>query len=119
METALQKQQRLEKKRAGNRKILKGFMSAWISVTTVVMVVFATMAFATSDVTQPLTRLNTLIFAILTVIGIGLIAFGVLQLGLAFRSQDPQQRSNGLLSIAGGVIVLVAERVANYVAQGS
>ena len=37
--------------------------------------------------------------------------FGVIQIGLSFQSHDPSQRSNGFLTLAGGVIVTFAKEI--------
>ena len=120
METSLMKQRSMERKREENQKILKAFMTFWVAAFMIVMTIFAVTSFATNTeaVTQPLSRLNDIIFAILKMVGIALIAFGVLQLGLSFRSQNTEQRSNGLLSVVGGVIVLVGQTVADTIMNG-
>ena len=37
--------------------------------------------------------------------GLVLLGYGVLQVGLSLQSHDPSQRSNGMLTIAGGIVI--------------
>ena len=59
-----------------------------------------------TSVTGPMDRLTNLLFDI--VIGIGVIAliFGILQLALAFKSHDPQQKTAAAIGIVGGIILI-------------
>ena len=40
-------------------------------------------------------------------LGLILLGFGILQLGLSLKSHDPSQRANGMLTIAGGIVITV------------
>ena len=43
--------------------------------------------------------------------GLILLAFGVLQLGLSLKSHDPSQRANGMLTIAGGIVITFTKEI--------
>ena len=43
--------------------------------------------------------------------GIILLAFGIVQVGLALKSHDPSQRANGFLTLAGGIIITFAREI--------
>ena len=40
-----------------------------------------------------------------------LLGFGVLQLGLSLKSHDPSQRANGMLTIAGGIVITFTKEI--------
>ena len=63
---------------------------------------------------DPLTIVNNLsdfIFSIIKAIGIIILGWGIVQVGLSFQSHDPSQRSNGFLTLAGGIIITFAKEI--------
>ena len=44
-------------------------------------------------------------------IGIIILGWGIVQVGLSFQSHDPSQRSNGFLTLAGGIIITFAKEI--------
>ena len=46
-----------------------------------------------------------------TMMHIGLLGFGVVQIGLSLKSHDPSQRANGFLTLAGGVVITFAKEI--------
>ena len=74
--------------------------------------VFATSAFADGD--DPIAVVNKLsdfIFGLIRAVGIILLGFGVLQLGLSLKSHDPSQRANGIMTIAGGIVITFTKEI--------
>ena len=96
-------------------KRAKIFMSVW-SVLTLCVVCFSTTAFAVNG--DPITVVNNLsdfIFSAIKAIGIIILGWGIVQVGLSFQSHDPSQRSNGFLTLAGGVIITFAKEILNLI----
>ena len=63
---------------------------------------------------DPLTVVNNLsdfIFALIRAVGIILLGFGVLQIGLSLKSHDPSQRANGMLTVAGGIVLTFTKEI--------
>lgn len=63
---------------------------------------------------DPLTVVNNLsdfVFSLIRAIGLILLGFGVLQLGLSLKSHDPSQRANGMLTIAGGIVITFTKEI--------
>ena len=92
-------------------KRAKIFMSVW-SVLTLCVVCFSTTAFATGA--DPITVVNNLsdfIFSAIKAIGIIILGWGIVQVGLSFSSHDPSQRSNGFLTLAGGIVITFAKEI--------
>ena len=74
---------------------------------------FTTPAFATAG-GDPLTVVNNLsdfIFGLIRAVGIILLGWGVVQVGQSFQSHDPSQRSNGFLTLAGGIVITFAKEI--------
>ena len=63
---------------------------------------------------DPLTVINNLsdfIFSLIRAIGLILLGFGILQVGLSLKSHDPSQRANGMLTIGGGVVITFTKEI--------
>ena len=71
----------------------------------------ASVAFADDDPIQVVNNLSNFIFGLIRAIGIILLAFGILQLGLSLKSHDPSQRANGMLTIAGGIVITFTKEI--------
>ena len=64
--------------------------------------------------TDPLTIVNNLsdfIFGLIRAVGLILLGWGIVQVGLSFQSHDPSQRSNGFLTLAGGIVITFAKEI--------
>ena len=61
-------------------------------------------AFAADDPLAVVNKLSEFIFSLIRAVGLILLGYGILQIGLSFQSHDPSQRSNGILTIAGGIV---------------
>ena len=72
---------------------------------------FATVAFADDDPIQVVNKLSEFIFGLIRAVGIILLGFGVLLLGLSLKSHDPSQRANGMLTIAGGIVITFTKEI--------
>ena len=59
-----------------------------------------TTAFAASDPLTVINNLSDFIFGLIRAIGMILLGFGVVQIGLSLKSHDPSQRANGFLTLA-------------------
>ena len=82
-------------------------------VFCVLVMVFSitTIAFATDDPLQVVNNLSEFIFGLIRAIGMILLAFGIVQVGLSLKSHDPSQRANGFLTLAGGIIITFAKEI--------
>jgi hypothetical protein len=59
-----------------------------------------------SSATAPLDRLTDILFSVVASIGIIALIFGIVQLALAFKGHDPQQKMQAVLSIVGGILLI-------------
>jgi hypothetical protein len=94
-------------------KVKRGFRLYCAAVTSVALgMSMAVPAFASSG--DPLTVINNLsdfIFGLIQAVGMILLGFGIVQVGLSLKSHDPSQRANGFLTLAGGVIITFAKEI--------
>ena len=78
------------------------------------MAVFVVPAFAAPAGGDPLDVVNNLsdfIFSLIRAVGLILLGYGILQVGLSLQSHDPSQRSNGMLTIAGGIVIAFTKEI--------
>ena len=98
-------------------KIRKGFMFYVSLVLCIVLIGCMTLtAFAATD--DPLTvvnNLSTFMFGLIRAIGMILLGFGVVQIGLSLKSHDPSQRANGFMTLAGGVVITFAKEILDLI----
>ena len=82
-----------------------------IFVALVMAATLATSALAVDDPLAVINNLSEFIFSLIRAVGLILLAFGVLQLGLSLKSHDPSQRANGMLTIAGGIVITFTKEI--------
>ena len=76
----------------------------------------ATTVFAADDPLTVINNLSEFIFGLIRAIGMILLGFGIVQIGLSLKSHDPSQRANGFLTLAGGVIITFAKEILTLIA---
>ncbi len=66
---------------------------------------------APGDPLAVINNLSSFIFSLIRAIGLILLGFGILQVGLSLKSHDPSQRANGMLTVAGGVVITFTQEI--------
>ncbi len=66
---------------------------------------------APSDPLAVINNLSSFIFSLIRAIGLILLGFGILQVGLSLKSHDLSQRANGMLTVAGGVVITFTQEI--------
>ena len=74
--------------------------------------------FGADDPLTVINNLSTFIFGIIRAIGMILLGWGIVQVGLALKSHDASQRANGFLTLAGGVIITFAKEILDLITGG-
>ena len=95
------------------RKGRYGF-SAYVA-TVLCVGCLSTTAFAASDPLTVVNNLSTFVFSLIRAIGLILLGFGIVQVGLSLKSHDPSQRANGFLTLAGGIIITFAKEILDLI----
>ena len=86
-----------EKKKIINRKlIIKGIQKlSFIGIVIVALIISQeSIVLGADDPLNVINNLSTFIFGIIRAIGMILLGWGIVQIGLALKSHDPSQRAN-------------------------
>lgn len=92
------------------KKTILRFFYAFVVVVGV-MAGMAVPVFADGDPLSVVNNLSTFIFGLIRAVGIILLGWGVVQVGMSFQSHDPSQRSQGFLTLAGGLVITFAKEI--------
>ena len=93
-------------------KVKKGYRAYWVEVLAMTVVLgTGVTAFAANDPITVVNNLSDFIFGLIRAIGLILLGFGIVQVGLSLKSHDPSQRANGFLTLAGGIIITFAKEI--------
>ena len=95
-------------------KVKRGFRfycAVVLALTLVMGMSISAFAAGTNDPLTVVNKLSDFIFGLIRAIGLILLGFGIVQVGLSLKSHDPSQRANGFLTLAGGVIITFAKEI--------
>ena len=97
-------------------KVRKGFKTyVGIILCLTMLFVCGVTAFAADDPVAVVNNLSTFIFGLIRAVGLILLGFGIVQVGLSLKSHDPSQRANGFLTVAGGIIITFAKEILDLI----
>ena len=91
------------------RKTKISLIAASVALTAMSTTVFA------ADPLATINSLSTFIFSAIKAIGLILLGFGIVQIGLSLKSHDASQRANGFLTFFGGVIIAFAKDILDLI----
>jgi len=100
----------------GVRKGFRVYVCVMLALT--LMMGFGATAFAADDPVAVVNNLSDFIFGLIRAIGLILLGFGIVQIGLSLKSHDSSQRANGFLTLAGGVIITFAKEILGLITGG-
>ena len=103
-----------------NNKFEKRAKRIYTMLACLVLITVMTVspAFAADDPLAVVTNLSDFIFSLIRAIGLILLGFGVLQIGLSLKSHDPSQRANGMLTVAGGIVITFTREILTLITGG-
>ena len=106
-----------EKNKTNKKKnlFMKLFIIAYIIVVSIVEV---STVFATDDPIAVVNNLSNFIFGLIRAVGMIILGFGVVQVGMSLKSHDPTQRANGIMTLAGGIVITFAKEILNLITGG-
>jgi len=67
--------------------------------------------YAADDPISVINNLSNFIFTLTRAIGTIILIFGIVQIGMSYQSHDPSQRTNGVFTLVGGVIIAFAKEI--------
>ena len=106
----IQKNEELDKAKRRSRRAFIVYSALVCSLT-----MESATCFAAGNPITVINNLSTFIFSLIRAIGMILLGFGIVQVGLSLKSHDPSQRANGFLTLAGGVIITFAKEILNTI----
>ena len=71
----------------------------------------AALASSGGDPVAVVSNLSDFIFGLIRAIGLILLGFGIVQVGMSLKSHDPSQRANGFLTLCGGIIITFTKEI--------
>ena len=88
----------------------------FILYTALVLTANLTMpVYAANDPVAEVNNFSEFMFGLIRAIGMILLGFGIVQVGLSLKSHDPSQRANGFMTVAGGIIITFAKEILNII----
>ncbi len=60
-------------------------------------------------------NLSEFIFGLIRAIGMIMLGFGIVQVGLSLKSHDASQRANGFLTLLGGIIIAFTKEILDLI----
>ena len=93
-------------------KVKKGYRIYVMAVLALTLTMsMGVTAFAAGDPITVVNNLSDFIFGLIRAVGLILLGFGILQVGLSLKSHDPSQRANGILTVAGGIVITFTKEI--------
>lgn len=71
--------------------------------------------YAANDPVTVVNNFSDFMFGMIRAIGMILLGFGIVQVGLSLKSHDPSQRANGFMTVAGGIVITFAKEILNII----
>ena len=108
----------MDKKLKRTEKVLKAAKFILTAAGLILMLAMPALADEPAAGGTPLDTINnlsTFIFSAIKAIGMILLGFGIVQIGLSLKSHDASQRANGFLTFFGGVIIAFAKDILDMI----
>lgn len=72
-------------------------------------------AFAADDPLNAINNMSTFVFSAIKALGVILLGWGVVQIGMSLQSHDPSQRATGFLTFFGGLMIAFAKEILDLI----
>lgn len=88
----------------------------FVACVALIMVgAITTPIYAANDPVTVVNNFSDFMFGMIRAIGMILLGFGIVQVGLSLKSHDPSQRANGFMTVAGGIVITFAKEILNII----
>ena len=97
-----------------NRNRSKTTSRRWLGIITTVILFVGLLTVPALADSDPLTIVNNLsdfIFSCIKAVGIIILGWGVVQVGMSVQSHDASQRTQGFLCLFGGLLIAFAKEI--------
>ena len=89
-----------------------------ILCTTSLYVAQVTQVLAADNPLAVINNLSNFIFGLIRAVGMIILGFGIVQVGMSLKSHDPSQRANGIMTLAGGIVITFAKEILSVITGG-
>lgn len=94
----------------GNQKRSRRVMHLWAALV-LALSMLTVPALAADDPLTIVNNLSDFIFSIIRALGIIILGWGVVQVGMSIQSHDASQRTQGFLCLFGGLMIAFAKEI--------
>ena len=94
------------------KRVLRTYLTLAL---TIAMIFVWYIPASANDPVGVVNNLSEFIFGLIRAIGLIMLGFGIVQVGMSLKSHDPSQRANGFLTLAGGVIITFTKEILNLI----
>ena len=101
----------------GEKQVLKNIARILFYIV-ILFTAQASNVFAADDPLAVVNNLSNFIFGLIRAVGMIILGFGVVQVGMSLKSHDPSQRANGIMTLAGGIVITFAKEILNIITGG-
>ena len=95
----------------------KAMIAALLTVCLIAMLILPVFA-DESDPIKVVDNLSGFLFGLIRAVGMIILGFAIVQIGLSLKSHDPSQRANGFLTLAGGLIITFSKEILTLITGG-
>lgn len=86
-----------------------------VYVALIMVSAVTTPIYAANDPVTVVNNFSDFMLGMIRAIGMILLGFGIVQVGLSLKSHDPSQRANGFMTVAGGIVITFAKEILNII----
>lgn len=86
-----------------------------VYVALIMVSAITTPIYAANNPVTVVNNFSDFMFGMIRAIGMILLGFGIVQVGLSLKSHDPSQRANGFMTVAGGIVITFAKEILNII----
>lgn len=104
--------------RAFERKVHRLYGAAACFALVLTAMIAPAYAAGGGDPLAVVNNLSDFIFSLIRAVGMILLGFGVLQVGMSLKSHDPSQRANGIMTVAGGIVITFTKEILTLITGG-
>lgn len=99
-------------------KILKKSKNAFLLLSFISLVLNSVVpVYAADNPLEVINNLTDFIFLLTRGVGTIIVIFGIVQIGISIQSHDPSQRTNGVFSLLGGLIITFSKEILDFLTK--
>ena len=97
--------------RLTTRRRTRRYMTVWTALVLAVCLLSVPAYAAGSDPLNIVNNLSDFIFSIIKALGVIILGWGIVQVGMSIQSHDASQRTQGFLCLFGGLMIAFAKEI--------